>query len=221
MSRKEDFFSHISSGYTCKGDYIILGGAMLDGEAVADAHIKIALKTLNRHGLIAGATGTGKTKTLQVFAEQLSLKGIPSLVMDVKGDLSGVARPGKENDFIKHAYAQCRSISVDYGIMEKADNVYVICTDLGWSDLGTWSSLFIQSEHDRNDNVVLNSKALTYNSEGNIISLPAGKMAVVQGLDDYIIIDSGDVLLIVSREQEQNIKMYLDDVIKTTGEEYQ
>jgi len=127
----------------------------------------------------------------------------------------------KENDFIKHAYAQCRSISVDYGIMEKADNVYVICTDLGWSDLGTWSSLFIQSEHDRNDNVVLNSKALTYNSEGNIISLPAGKMAVVQGLDDYIIIDNGDVLLIVSREQEQNIKMYLDDVIKTTGEEYQ
>jgi len=106
MSRKEDFFSHISSGYTCKGDYIILGGAMLDGEAVADAHIKIALKTLNRHGLIAGATGTGKTKTLQVFAEQLSLKGIPSLVMDVKGDLSGVARPGKENDFITNRHAK-------------------------------------------------------------------------------------------------------------------
>lgn len=106
MSRNEDFFSHISSGYTCKGDYIILGGAMLDGEAVADAHIKIALKTLNRHGLIAGATGTGKTKTLQVFAEQLSLKGIPSLVMDVKGDLSGVARPGKENDFITNRHTK-------------------------------------------------------------------------------------------------------------------
>jgi DNA helicase HerA-like ATPase len=106
MSRKEDFFTHINGGYACKGDYIILGGAVFDGEAVADTHIKIPLKTLNRHGLIAGATGTGKTKTLQVFAEQLSLKGIPSLVMDVKGDLSGVARPGAENDFIRDRHAK-------------------------------------------------------------------------------------------------------------------
>lgn len=126
-----------------------------------------------------------------------------------------------EKEFIKHAYAQCSSISVDYGIMEKADNVYVICTDLGWSDLGTWSSLYLHSEHDRNDNTVLNSKALTYNSEGNIISLPDGKIAVIQGLEDYIIVDSDDVLLIVSREEEQNIKVYLDDVSNTLGEQYQ
>lgn len=125
-----------------------------------------------------------------------------------------------EKDFITRAYAQCSSISVDYGIMEKADNVFVICTDLGWSDLGTWSSLYLHSDHDRNDNAVLNSKAFTYNSEGNIISLPQGKVAVIQGLDDYIIIDSGDVLLIVSREQEQNIKLYLDDVGRETGEKY-
>ncbi|MFZ1270378.1 MAG: mannose-1-phosphate guanylyltransferase, partial [Bacteroidales bacterium] len=72
----------------------------------------------------------------------------------------------------------------------------------------------------RNDNAVLNSKALTYNSEGNIISLPQGKIAVIQGLDDYIIIDSGDVLLIVSRDQEQNIKTYLNDVGREAGENY-
>lgn len=125
-----------------------------------------------------------------------------------------------EKDFITRAYAQCSSISVDYGIMEKADNVYVICTDLGWSDLGTWSSLYLHSDHDRNDNAVLNSTAYTYNSEGNIISLPQGKVAVIQGLDDYIIIDSGDVLLIVSREQEQNIKLYLEDVGRESGEKY-
>ena len=125
-----------------------------------------------------------------------------------------------EKDFITRAYAQCSSISVDYGIMEKADNVYVICTDLGWSDLGTWSSLYLHSDHDRNDNAVLNSKAFTYNSEGNIISLPGGKVAVIQGLDDYIIIDSGDVLLIVSRDQEQNIKLYLEDVGREAGEKY-
>ncbi len=125
-----------------------------------------------------------------------------------------------EKEFIMKAYSQCSSISVDYGIMEKADNVYVICTDLGWSDLGTWSSLYLHSAHDRNDNAVVNSKAFTYNSEGNIISLPEGKVAVVQGLDDYIIIDSGDVLLIVSREEEQNIKLYLEDVGREAGDKY-
>jgi DNA helicase HerA-like ATPase len=114
MSKKDDFFSHINGGYACKGDYIVLGGAMVDGEALADAHIRIPLKTLNRHGLIAGATGTGKTKTLQVLSEQLSLKGIPSLVMDVKGDLSGVAKPGQENDFIRDRHAK---INLPYSAM--------------------------------------------------------------------------------------------------------
>lgn len=90
----------ITSGYTFKKDYITLGTGMLDGEGVTNAHVKVPLKTLNRHGLIAGATGTGKTKTLQILAEQLSLKGIPSLLMDVKGDLSGLAQPGENNDHI-------------------------------------------------------------------------------------------------------------------------
>ncbi len=93
MGRKEDFFAHIEEGYTTKGDYISMGAAMLDGEAITNALVKIPLKTLNRHGLIAGATGTGKTKTLQVLAENLSDKGIPVLLMDLKGDLSGLAQP--------------------------------------------------------------------------------------------------------------------------------
>ena len=100
MSRTEDFKKHINDGYTFKKDYITIGGAMVDGEAVADSHVKIPLKTLNRHGLIAGATGTGKTKTLQVIAEQLSEKGIPCVLMDLKGDLSGMAQPGASNDHI-------------------------------------------------------------------------------------------------------------------------
>lgn len=100
MSKNETFVKVIQEGYTHKGDAIILGGAMLDGQGIPDTHISIPLKTLNRHGLIAGATGTGKTKTLQVIAEQLSLKGIPSLLMDIKGDLSGLAAPGSKTDFI-------------------------------------------------------------------------------------------------------------------------
>lgn len=93
MEDQEEFFDHITQGYTTKGDSITLGAAMLDGETITNAFVKVPLKTLNRHGLIAGATGTGKTKTLQVLAENLSEKGIPVLLMDMKGDLSGIARP--------------------------------------------------------------------------------------------------------------------------------
>ena len=93
MARKDDFFKSITEGNTFKGEFITLGSAMLDGETLSNAFVKVPLKTLNRHGLIAGATGTGKTKTLQVLAENLSLKGIPVLLMDIKGDLSGLAQP--------------------------------------------------------------------------------------------------------------------------------
>ncbi len=94
---KDKFIESVNAGYTCKGDYIVLGGGVLHGESVPGVHVKIPLKTLNRHGLIAGATGTGKTKTLQGLVEALSRKGVPCLLMDVKGDLSGVAASGEPN----------------------------------------------------------------------------------------------------------------------------
>ena len=93
MPSQEDFYKHIEKGYTTKGDYLIMGSAIYEGEPVSGAFVKIPLKTLNRHGLIAGATGTGKTKTLQIIAENLSEQGIPVLLMDLKGDLSGLAQP--------------------------------------------------------------------------------------------------------------------------------
>jgi len=93
MGDQQEFFDFINAGYTTKGEAITLGAAMLDGQTVQNALVKIPLKTMNRHGLIAGATGTGKTKTLQILAENLSDKGIPVLLMDMKGDLSGIAQP--------------------------------------------------------------------------------------------------------------------------------
>ena len=93
MANKEQFIEEIEAGYTFTGDTITLGGAVLGEETITDTLVKIPLRTLNRHGLIAGATGSGKTKTLQVFAEQLSAKSVPVLLMDVKGDLSGLAMP--------------------------------------------------------------------------------------------------------------------------------
>ena len=106
MASKEDFFEHIENGYSTKGDFITMGAAMLNGEAITNALVKVPLKTLNRHGLIAGATGTGKTKTLQVLAENLSDKGIPVLLMDLKGDLSGLAQPSSGHPKIDERHAK-------------------------------------------------------------------------------------------------------------------
>jgi uncharacterized protein len=108
MSKIDSFQKHISEGYVCNGDYIALGSAILDGEVIADAQVRVPLRTMNRHGLIAGATGTGKTKTLQVLSEQLSDKGVPVLLMDVKGDLSGIAMPGEAKSFITERHAKLK-----------------------------------------------------------------------------------------------------------------
>lgn len=105
------FNEHIEHGYQCKGEALVVGAAMLNGETRTGAHVKIPLKTLNRHGLIAGATGTGKTKSLQVLAENLSLLGVPVLLMDLKGDLSGLAQPGTGHPKIDQRMAQ---IGLDY-----------------------------------------------------------------------------------------------------------
>ena len=103
---KKTFSEEIQSKYSTKGDFIVLGNALLENEAIANATIKLPLKMLNRHGMIAGATGTGKTKTLQTIAESLSLKGIPTLMMDIKGDLSGIAATGVSNEKIQERQAK-------------------------------------------------------------------------------------------------------------------
>lgn len=106
MSAKENFIKMILDGYTFKGESITLGAAIYENEPQTNLLVKIPLSTINRHGLIAGATGTGKTKTVQIFAEALSEKSIPVLLMDIKGDLSGIAAPGSSNPKIEERHSK-------------------------------------------------------------------------------------------------------------------
>ena len=105
------FQESIQQAYTFKGETILMGAAMLDGKPVSEAKVYLPLKTMNRHGLIAGATGTGKTKTLQLIAEGLSNASVPVMMMDIKGDLSGIGAMGALNDRIVE---RCAHIGIEY-----------------------------------------------------------------------------------------------------------
>lgn len=117
----------------------------------------------------------------------------------------------KEEDFIEEMFPKCPNISIDYGIMEKADNVFVLPSSFGWSDLGTWGSLYELSEKDEQQNVSLHSDALFYEAERNVVTLEPGKLAVVQGVDDMIIAEQKGVLLVCKKAEEQRIKQFVAD----------
>jgi len=123
-----------------------------------------------------------------------------------------VYNTAQEQEFIDSMYTTCTNVSIDYGIMEKSKNVYVLRSDFGWTDLGTWGSLYEMSPKDEKSNVTLKCKSKFYDSEDNLVVLPSDKLAVVQGLSGYIIVESKDVLLICKREEEQHIRQYVNDI---------
>lgn len=124
-----------------------------------------------------------------------------------------------ETEAISRIYPQCRAISIDFGVMEKANNVYVRCSDFGWSDIGTWGSLYQYSAKDAHGNVVPKSSAL-YNTNNCIVKLPLGKLAVIEGLSDYIVVENDNVLMICPKANEQNIKKFIDDVKFANGDKF-
>ena len=126
----------------------------------------------------------------------------------------------EEQDFILQTYPQLESISIDYAIMEKAANVYTIPSDFGWSDLGTWGSLHAESGHDEQHNVVQGSEVLLSECSDCLVRVPEGKLAVLRGLDGYIVVDEGDVLMIYPKSKEQEIKNVTKSVKENTGERY-
>jgi mannose-1-phosphate guanylyltransferase len=125
-----------------------------------------------------------------------------------------------EASAIERIYPQCTNISIDYGIMEKADNVYIMPSAFGWSDLGTWASAYDNLEKDYFENAVAGSNVIVFDATKNMVHANSNKLIVLQGLDDYIIVDTNDVLLICKKEKEQAIKEYVAEVKRNKGDKY-
>ena len=126
----------------------------------------------------------------------------------------------RENEYIRKAYEQCTNISVDFGVMEKAKNVYVMSTEFGWSDLGTYGSLYEHIKHDSNENAVVGKNVMLYDSKNCFVSVPREKLVVLQGLDDYIVVESENVLLVCRKQDEQQIRQFVNDVKLTKGDKF-
>ena len=121
---------------------------------------------------------------------------------------------------VEQAYSECRNVSIDYGVMEKAENVFVVCSEFGWSDLGTWGSLYSHSTKDKTQNAINGKNVMIYDSKNTLVNVPDDKLVILQGLDDYIVVESDDILLVCKMQDEQEIKRFVNDVLIEKGEKY-
>ncbi len=138
-------------------------------------------------------------------------KNLPEIATIFK-DGKGSYNTDKEEAFIAKAYSECTNISVDYGVMEKAKNVYVLPCDFGWTDLGTWGSVYDHLQKDDNGNALIAKNIKVYNSSDSIFNVSGNKLVVVNGLKNFIVVDTEDVLLICPKDDEQRIKVFVNDV---------
>jgi len=125
-----------------------------------------------------------------------------------------------EKEFVARTYEVVKNISIDYAILEKANNVYVRSSIIGWSDLGTWGSLYTHVPQDKSHNAIINKNALVYESKGCLVHVNKNKLLVLEGLNDYIVVDTPDVLLICRKENEQQIRQFVNDVKMEKGERF-
>lgn len=144
---------------------------------------------------------------------------IPDLAELFESDISAM-QTDREKAYIERVYSQCKNISIDYGVMEKAYNVFVIPSSFGWSDLGTWTSLWNNLEHDPQGNAVIAKNIVLFDSSSNMVSIPPEKAALIQGLENMCIIDTEDALCIFHKDQEGNLKEYLKTFRKDLGDRF-
>lgn len=157
-----------------------------------------------------------------------SVKSILNAFKKYLPEMNDIFREGEaiyntpeEQEFVHSAFSQCTNLSIDYGIMEKAENVYVLPSEFGWSDLGTWASVYDLSEKDYVGNAVIPSEmVIMYDSSNCMVNVPKGKLVIMQGLHDFIVVEDNNTLLICPRSEEQEIKQIVSDVKQRFGPEF-
>ena len=138
-------------------------------------------------------------------------------IYDLFEEGKDIYNTNKESEFINRIYPHCKNISIDYGIMEKSDNVYVQLSDFGWSDLGTWTSLQTHLKLDNANNGIIGENVSVYDCSDNIINLPKEKTVVIQGLEGYVVVENDNTLLICKKSNEQEIKKFVSDLKKKSN----
>lgn len=239
--KEDEFIATISEGlsYTKNEDIILTMGIKPHRPETGYGYIQTADK-VGDGNLFKAKTFTEKPnlEMAKMFLESgeflwnsgmfiWSVKTIMKAFDQFMGEMSNKFRTGKvmynthnEQKFIDSIYKSCTNISIDYAILEKATNVYVLAADFGWSDLGNWSSVYEHSDKDEEANVTLKCKSLLYECKDNIVALPEGKLAVIQGLNDYIVAEADNVLLVCPKSEEQRIRQFVNDTQVKIGKEF-
>lgn len=146
-------------------------------------------------------------------------KHLPEMADVFEAEKDKFNTPG-EDAAIERIYPQCTNLSIDYGVMEKADNVYIIPSSFGWSDLGTWNSAYETMEKDYLDNAIAGDQVMVIDASNCMINVPENKLVLVQGLENFIVVDTNDVLLICRKDKEQEIKEYVAEVKRNKGDRF-
>jgi mannose-1-phosphate guanylyltransferase len=156
-----------------------------------------------------------------------SLKSIMAAFDSYLSEVSNLFREGmdqfntqQEIEFINKIYPICKNISIDYGVMEKAQNVYVFEADFGWSDLGTWGSLFDIRLKDENENAIVGKNVMVFDSKNCVVNMPEDKLVVLQGLDNYIVVEDDNILLVCRKQDEQQLREIVNTVKIDMGEQF-
>lgn len=242
--KEEEFLKQITNGlaYVSKNRALLTLGINPSRPETGYGYIQVGdkLKYKDFDNLHQVKTFTEKPnlQMAEIFVESgeffwnsgIFLWSLPSILRAFEAHLNEVAvlfaqgehlyNTPDEKAFINKIYSECMGISIDYGIMEKSDNVFVLTADFGWSDLGTWGSLYENKEKDEDGNVITGKSVLSYNNKNCIVNMPADKIAVLQGLDGYIVVESNNTLLVCRREDEQQIRQFVNDVQLKNGPQF-
>ncbi len=238
--KEEEFLDVVSKGlqFVANSGHLLTLGIKPNRPETGYGYIQIAQQVGDNFYKVKTFTEKPELELAKVFVESgefywnsgLFLWNVNSIITAFESllpDLANKMRRGEglfatpqEKQFINENFPACPNVSIDYGIMEKANNVYVSLGDFGWSDLGTWGSLYDLSPKDREGNVVLKCHSMLYNCQNNIVAMPQEKLVVIDGLEGYLVAESENVLLICRKDEEHAIRKYVNDAQVKLGEEY-